>query len=179
MTYQPKPGDIGLSSSNSLIGMFVRFGQAVVGDHSYVTHAFVVLHDGKIIEAMPGGARYATLDKYPEAVFSRFELTKDQRDRICEEAIRMEGTPYSFLDYLSLFLSHLTKKRWVPFKYSWLPSVIRRRVLSSGHMICSQLCAEAYKRAGVSFTGEELAMDQTPGDIARIILQYTGGPLGE
>lgn len=176
--YVPKPGDIGLSSSDSLIGRFVRLGQAIVGDHSFVSHAFIVLHDGQIIEAMPGGARFASLDKYPEVVFSKYELTWDQRDAICEAAIRMEGTPYSFLDYASLFLSHLAKKSWVPLPWSWLPGFLRRRVASSGHMICSQLCAEAYRQAGLDLTGGlEIPQDLTPGDLARYILKYNGGPL--
>lgn len=176
--YVPKPGDIGLSSSDSLIGRFVRLGQAVVGDHSFVSHAFIVLHDGQIVEAMPGGAKFASLDKYPEVVFSKYELTLDQRDAICEAAIRMEGTPYSFLDYLSLFLSHLSNKRWVPWRWAWLPRIIRKRVASSGHMICSQLCAEAYRQAGLDLTyGKEIPQDLTPGDLARYIMQYPGGEL--
>lgn len=176
--YVPKPGDIGLSSSDSLIGRFVRLGQAVVGDHSFVSHAFIVLHDGQIVEAMPGGAKFASLDKYPEVVFSKYELTLEQRDAICEAAIRMEGTPYSFLDYLALFLTHLSKRSWVPLRWSWLPRVVRRRVTSSGHMICSQLCAEAYRQAGLDLTGgAEEPQDLTPGDLARYILKYNGGPL--
>lgn len=180
MSYTPKPGDIGLVGSNSLIGLFVRFGQVVVGDHSFVTHAYVVLHDGNIIEAMPGGAKFAKVDKYPNPVYSKYRLTPDQRDAICEEAIRMEGTPYSFLDFLSIFLTHLVEKKWVPYKYSWLPQKVKQRVRESGHMICSQLCAEAYRRAGVPITtGLEEPMDLTPGDLARMVLQYNGEPLGE
>jgi hypothetical protein len=179
MPYSPKPGDIGLVSSNSLIGHFVRFGQAIVGDHAHVTHAFIVLPGGEIIEAMPGGAKFASIDKYPDAVYSRFDLTDAQRYDICEAAIRMEGTPYSFLDYLSLFLTHLVELKWIPLKYAWLPNVVRKRVQDSGHMICSQLCAEAYRIAGVPITGDSLSMDQTPGDLARIILEYRGGPIGQ
>lgn len=176
--YAPKPGDIGLSSSDSFVGRFVRLGQAVVGDSSFVTHAFIVLHDNSIVEAMPGGAKFASLDKYPEAVFSKYELTSDQRDAICEAAIRMEGTPYSFLDYVSLFLTHMARKRWTPFRMSWVPGFVWRRVANSGHMICSQLCAQAYLAAGLDITGgTELPQDLTPGDIARYILQYNGGPL--
>lgn len=178
MSYTPKPGDIGLVGSNSFVGWFVRFGQRLVGDHSFVTHAFIVLHNGDIIEAMPGGAKFATIDKYPDAVYSKFELTYDERAAICEEAIRMEGIPYSFLDYLSIFLTHLVEKKWIPFKYSWIPQKIKNRVQDSGHMICSQLCSEAYRRAGMEISPKkELPMDLTPADLAEIVLRYPGGPL--
>lgn len=173
--YDAHPGDIGMVTSQSLIGQFIKVGQFILGDHSHITHVFVVLNDGQIIEAMPGGARFATLDKYPDAIYSRFRLTRTQRDMIVEEAIRMEGTPYSFLDFLSLFLTHLTRVRWLNLKLRWIPGFVRNRVSSSGHMICSQLCVEAYQRSGIElFPEDTLPMDVTPGDIARRVLEYRG-----
>lgn len=164
MAYTPKPGDIGLSSSTGWIGKFVRFSQSVIGDHSFITHAFIVLHDGYIIEAMPGGATFARLDKYPNAIYSRFKLTADQRDDICVEAIKLYDTPYSFLDYLALGATH----------FNICSEPIRRRVQNSGKMICSQLCSEAYRRAGVDlFPDKRLPMDVTPGDLSRLFLEYS------
>lgn len=162
MSYTPKPGDIGLSSSTGWIGKFVKFSQAVIGDYSFVTHAFIVLPDGYIIEAMPCGATFGRLDKYPEAVFSQFELTDDERDSVCTEAIRLYGTPYSFLDYVALAATH----------FNICPQPIRNRVMDSGKMICSQLCAESYRRAGVDlFPDKRLPMDVTPGDLSRLFLE--------
>lgn len=166
MTYQPRPGDIGLSSSSGWIGNSIRRAQSIIGDYSFVTHAFIVLHDGYIIEAMPKGASFARVTKYPDALYSRFNLTEDQRDLICEEAIRMEGTPYSWLDYLALGATHFNIR----------PEPIRRRVADSGKMICSQLAAEAYRRAGVDlFPDNRLPMDVTPGDLSRLFLEYDSG----
>lgn len=162
MPYTPKPGDIGLSSSTAWIGKFVRFSQAVIGDYSFVTHAFIVLHDGNIIEAMPHGATFAKVDKYPEAVYSRFNLTDQQREDICVEAIKLYGTQYSFLDYLALGATH----------FNICSGPIRRRVQDSGKMICSQLCAEAYRRADVElFPDKRLPLDVTPGDLSRLFLE--------
>lgn len=163
MIYLPKPGDIGLTGSKSLTGRVVRAAQALIDDHSFVTHTFVVLEDGWIIEAQPGGAAFDRLEKYPDAIFSKFPLTDDERSDICAEAIRMHGTPYSFLDYLALGLTHI----------NFMAEPVRRRVSSSGHMICSQLCAEAYRRAGVDlFPDKRLPMDVTPGDLARLVAEY-------
>ncbi len=167
MTYQPRPGDIGLSSSTGPIGKFIRAAQALIGDYSFVTHAFIVLHDGYIIEAMPRGAVFDRVSKYPNAVYSKFNLTDDQRDDICIEAIKMHGTPYSFLDYLALAATHFNIR----------PEPIRARVADSGKMICSQLCAEAYRRAGVDlFPDKRLPMDVTPGDLSRLFLEYQENP---
>lgn len=167
MSYIPRPGDIGLSSSTGPIGKFIRAAQALIGDYTFVTHAFIVLDDGYIIEAMPKGATFARIDKYPNAVFSRFPLTEDQRGAICEEAIRMEGTPYSFLDYLALGATH----------FNIFPEPVRKSVADSGKMICSQLAAEAYRRAGVDlFPDNRLPMDVTPGDLSRLFLEYKENP---
>lgn len=160
MLYLPKPGDIGLTGSKSLTGRIVKAAQALIDDHSFVTHTFIVLYDGWIIEAQPGGATFSRLDKYPDAVFSRYNLTDDKRTDIVVEAIKMHGTPYSFLDYLAIGLSH----------WRMCPKSILNRVESSGHMICSQLCTEAYRRAGVDIFPERLPQDVTPVKLANRVV---------
>ena len=163
MSYTPKPGDLGLSSSSGWIGKSIRFAQSLIGDYSFVTHAFIVLEDGYIIEAMPGGATFSPVDKYPNAIYSKFDLTEEQRLRICEEARKLHGTKYSFLDYVALGATHFNIR----------PEPIRRRVQDSGKMICSQLASEAYRRAGVDlFPDKRLPMDVTPGDLSRLFLEH-------
>lgn len=163
--HMPKPGDIGLVSSRAWTGRFVRVAQALIGDKSIVTHTFLVLTNGYIIEAEPGGAKFSRLDKYPDATFSNIPLTENERYDICEAGIRMEGVPYSFLDYIALGLTHI----------NICAEPVRRRVESSGKMICSQLCAEAYRQAGVElFPDKRLPMDVTPGDIHRLVDQLQG-----
>ncbi len=170
MNYKPRPGDIGLSYSGSIIGKMVRVAQSLVGDWAVYSHAFIVLHDGYIIEALPQGAQISHLSKYDQSpvVFSRFDLTLDQRDSICEEAIRLEGTPYSWLDFVAIGLNH-----YVPH-WACLSKRIEARVLDSGKMICSQLCAEAYKRAGIDLAPGVNPQYITPGDISQMILMDFG-----
>lgn len=163
MLNMPQPGDIGLTGSRTLKGRIVRSAQALINDYSYVTHTFIVLYDGYIIEAQPGGAAFNRLDKYPDATFSKFPLTHDQRGLICEEAIKLHGTPYSWLDYLALGLTH----------WGILPGCVRKRVESSGHMICSQLCAEAYKRAGVDIFPDKHSMDITPVKLSNRVIEVS------
>lgn len=166
--YTPRPGDIGLSASTGYIGKFIRLAQAAIGDWAVYTHAYIVLHDGYIVEAMPKGAQIDRLDKYDDrnTTFSQFDLTDEQRDRIVCEALKLVGTPYSFLDYLALGATH----------YNIRPAGIRKRVEDSGHMICSQLCTETYYRAGLQlFPDKRLSQDVTPGDLARLFLEYPNG----
>lgn len=168
-TYKPKPGDIGLSYSNGYFSRFVRLAQALIGDWAIYSHAFIYLGDGYIIESLPQGATINRLEDYPpeNVIFSHFRFTAEQRARICEEAIKLEGTPYSKLDFLAIGLSHYFGGRGIP---RWA----RRRVASSGKMICSQLVAEAYRRAGIELEPGSDPQDLTPGDLARIIMVNYG-----
>jgi len=171
MTYTPRPGDFGLSKIGGFTGWWVGLGQFLTGDASRYTHAFIVLDNNEIIEAQPGGAIISPLDKYlgrdeknrPRAVFSNlFDLSDDQRDIIVREARKAEGTPYSFLDYLSLALLHFG------FKPKWL----RNHIKDSGHMICSQLVDHFYCVAGYHmFSDGRLSQDVTPGDLANFLIE--------
>ena len=169
MTYVPKPGDIGLSYGNAKFSRFVRFAQALIGDWAIYSHAFIYLGDGFIIESLPDGATINPLSNYePEnVIFSQFRLSKEQRIRICEEAIRLEGTPYSKLDFVAIGLEHYCKNCWLP---RWL----KKRVTNSGKMICSQLVAESYRRAGIELEPGMDPQGLTPGDLSRIIMLNYG-----
>ncbi|AYB70970.1 hypothetical protein SEA_YABOI_154 [Streptomyces phage Yaboi] len=165
--YTPKPGDIGLTRIGGLTGVLVGLGQFILRDASRYTHVFVVLDRGEVVEAMPGGAIISPLSKYegttkygsPLAVYLDIKLTAEQRARIVEEARQLEGTPYSFLDYVALALERLG------INWKW----IENRVTSSKHMICSQLADEAYKRAGVHlFEDGRLSQKVTPGDLTYV-----------
>jgi cell wall-associated NlpC family hydrolase len=166
MTHQtPLPGTIGLVRVPGLAGLFITLGQLLIGDTSRYTHAFIALGDGTLIESMPRGARIAPLSTWPAdrvAYGWMVPLTDDQRARVVAEARALEGTPYGFLDYVALGLARFgARPRW-----------LRRRVTSSGRMICSQLVDEAYRRAGVTlFPDGRLAQDVTPGDLANLFIE--------
>lgn len=131
MDYTPQPGDIGLAKITGIVGKLIWAGQYIYGEGGPWTHAFVVLENGTLIEAEPGGARIVPISEYNKQItgFLSLPLTDEQRARIVELAKTYEGTPYSFLDYAAMFLYRLRIR---------LPG-IRRRVESSGHLICSQL----------------------------------------
>jgi uncharacterized protein YycO len=170
-TYVPRPGDYFLTQIKGLGGFFIRVAQLLTGDASRYTHAGILLDDGTIIEAQPGGARIVPLSEVGgdmPLAFSRFTLTDEQRAGIVASARSYEGVPYSFLDYLSLAL----------LTFGIKPKRLRKYIHESGHMICSQLVDKAYLVNGVHlFDDGRLSGDVTPGDLAHvgtIYHAYTG-----
>ena len=161
---RPQKGDFGLSRGTGLGAALIRVGLLLNGDRSRFSHAFVLVGDDEVVEAVSSGARVASLASYLRApdrvLFSAIPLSSDQRDRIAREAVGLVGTPYGWLDFAALALTRLG-----------LPSRrVRQRVTESGHMICSQLVDQAYLRAGVHlFDDGRLSQDVTPGDLYALL----------
>jgi uncharacterized protein YycO len=139
----PQPGDIGLTSITGFVGGLIRVGQLCNGDGwSHYEHAFIVLEDGMLIEAMPGGAQIVSLNEYDDrdVLYVRpAGLTDADRKRVCEVARKFEGVEYSFVDYAAIAAHRL---------HLPIPG-LRDFVADTGHMICSQLVDRAYAQAGI------------------------------
>jgi uncharacterized protein YycO len=139
----PQPGDIGLTSIAGIVGQLIRLGQWLNGDgFSHYEHAFIVLEDGMLMEAMPGGAQIVSQDEYDDVdvlYVSPAGLTEADRQRICNIARSFIDTPYSFVDYLAIAAHRL---------HLPLPG-LREFVASTDHQICSQLVDRAYALAGI------------------------------
>lgn len=158
----PLPGDFALTRVSGITGRLIAAGQWLIGDGAPVQHAYVYVGNGMIVQAMPGGAEVIRLeDANAPVIWSTgiIPLTAAQRVRICVFAKSLVGTPYSFIDYLSIGLAtwHI-RPRWV-----------REYIASTGHQICSQLVDYAYGLAGVElFADGRLPGDVTPGDLWRL-----------
>jgi uncharacterized protein YycO len=161
--YNPQPGDFGLTQISGHVGRAIRVGQWLNGDgFSDYEHAFVYLGHGGIVEAEPGGARLAPLSEYNARSIAWYRAPDDKGDRIGAIAGMLIGTPYSFADYAAIAAVRLH----LPLS----SKLLHNYVANSGHMICSQLVDEAYKRAGVQlFDDGRLPGDVTPGDLLRLI----------
>jgi uncharacterized protein YycO len=159
----PLPGDFGLVSISGIAGFGVRLGQWLLGDgFSDFHHAFLVLDNGEVLEAEPGGARIVPLSNYDgtNAVYSDWDLTDAQRADLVAAARTLVGTPYSWLDYLSLALHRFH----IPAPH------LRRFIADSGHMLCSQLIDAVYVRAGLHlFDDGRWSGDVTPADLTRVL----------
>lgn len=159
----PKPGDMGFSTIEGMLGFWVGLGQYLNGDGSKYTHVFVVLDDNTIMEAMPHGAQIVPLSEYAnKAVFLDWGITDEQRKVIVEEARKCEGVGYNFIDYLALALARFG------FKPKWLVNYIKR----SDKLICSALADMVYGKAGIKlFSDGRIWHDVTPGDLINRYLE--------
>jgi len=181
----PEPGDVGLTWITGWTGFWVSLGQWLAGDgglwpwarirqarkliriasgkkvklpRGFPTHAFVVLPNGMIFEAQPGGARIGSMTRYAgrPILFAKIPLTNEQRDRVLPIATSLVGTPYSFLDYVYLAL----------WRFGFRPVWLRDAVKTSGHMICSQAVDKVEEMIDMNlFTDARLNQDVTPGDL--------------
>lgn len=159
---QSNPGRIGLTQIHGETGRLIRIGQGLNGSgFEDYEHAFLDLGDGTRIEAEPGGARIRPLSELrPETVYWCDNIYHSVpgyvRQDIADEARKLKGIPYSFLDYGALFLHRIgVDTRW-----------LQRYIGSTGHLICSQLVDLAYIRGGFRiFSDGRWDGFVTPGDL--------------
>jgi hypothetical protein len=154
-------GTIILTRIPGLVGLLVRIGQSIAGDWSPWTHAALVVSPGLVAQAMPGGLEIVPwehmlgggdileLTGWPKAADSQIAL-------LYATAKDLLGTPYGWLDYLSLTLA------WLHIRPAWL----RDHISSGRTMICSQAVDEMWARVGVHLYDDgRPSGDVTPGDL--------------
>ncbi len=163
------PGDIFLARISGPVGGLVWLGQALNGDLSKWTHTGLVMPDGKLFEAQPGGAvidsgsRY---DGHPVAVLHRPGLSEAQRQMMVAVAQGLKGSGYNWdtYFYLAAYRLHIPG----------LTGLLRGRVAKPTKMICSQAVDWIALQAGDHlFDDGRLPYDVTPGDIARLKAPHT------
>lgn len=194
-----RPGDIGFATISGGAGALVWLGQKLLAatswDERHLRHVFVVtegarqrdfpfIHrdpDGftyegmhsnlqrpRIVQAMPSGAEEIEIG--PEHwtknfVYLRPQYEDDEGWHVASCAQRYIGTPYSFADYAAILGLHMGVKN----------GLVRRRVTSSGHMICSQLADQALSDAGYHvFDDGRLPQDVMPVELYRALAAMPG-----
>lgn len=160
----PLPGTIGLTRIQGVAGFFVWLGQAINGDFSRWTHAFIVLDDETVYEAQPGGAVITPLSEYDDrkVAYIDWPLTEEQRAGIVAVARELVGVGYNWGTYF--YLAAVTLR--IPFSAKVLRGHLRR----SKKLICSQACDFIYQENGVHlFDDGRKPFDITPGDLARLL----------
>lgn len=164
----PQAGDFGLVSIKGGVGFLIRVGQWLNGDGFFdYEHAFIYLGDGKIMEAEPGGAVISDLSEYDGRAImwssGLVVIPEWQRTDIVKDALKFEGVPYSFLDYLAIALYRVGIRH---------PGVAKR-VKDSKHYICSQLVAEVFDGNNISLTDFPPYL-VTPGKLLKYLLKLQG-----
>lgn len=154
------PGDNFLVPLGGVAGPAIEVAQYLNGSgFKKYQHVGTYLGNDLTVEASPGGAIQGNIKVYdPAKIYwssGLIILTDDERRRICEIARTYIGTPYSYLDYLSLAALRLHVRP------KWLTDYVE----DTGHMICSQLADRIAYEAGVHlFADGRFAGDVTPAD---------------
>lgn len=154
----PAPGDFGVVTTS---GWAARLIQTVTRSH--YNHAFIYAGNGRIIEARPSGAGYGTLD-YPAVLWSNVPLNPLERDNVVAAAVKMIGTPYSWVDCAAIGIADLFGQH--------IPELVRKRLNRRDRLMCSQLVDTAYLLAGVHlFSDGRVPGDVSPADLALLVVE--------
>lgn len=143
-TSNPPAGTIGLTQIGGRVGKGIEFGQWLNGEGFEIwEHAFVLLPGNLILEAEPGGALIRPLH-YSEVYWCNNIYATSVCVRgaspilLAQEAEKLKGIPYSFLDYAALASHRLH-----------IPGPgLKHFIETSHHEICSQLADDFYWRLG-------------------------------
>lgn len=131
------------------------------GTHSWADHAGIILPDGAIVEAEPGGVRLGHLSEYRGcriAVNSGEDMTVEQRTQVVAAAKAMVGKPYNDLAIVDDGLECLG------WRWKWLA----KWAGSDGEVVCSQLVALCGQAVGLNWRGGAASTaETTPADLAR------------
>lgn len=187
------PGDIMIAGQSTRPAKAVVYGGEWLLRESFrigsfaAGHAAIVIPGGKIVEAMPHGARERDLtpaDWSEHTVFVR--LPEDYPGQGLDAAAvaqAMIGTPYSIASYIYLVMF------LIGFKFGWLAKRIDRRLpedtltLPSGRQIkvglpleeiCSVLVEQAWTLTGYKVIHGTAPQVVTPGMLAKQIWDRLG-----
>lgn len=200
---EPKLGDFFVSSTGFGGNLNAKFLSKLVqwGTSSPVNHAGVYVGEGKVItispsltftssskqkvvEAQPGGARYADVEHYlgensfwtTKLIGRKDDPSKDDsfyRELIVENAIKTIGTPYGYLDIIAIGIAQkrLGSKIDVLKAYEDQPWWVKR-LTRKDRLICSQLCDYVYLLSGLHLYDDgRMSQLVSPGDLYRLILE--------
>lgn len=155
MASTPSPGQIGVVQRPHggieawAIRLFTR---------SRFSHAIVALPEGKVFEAQADGIEINDLTKYDglDVIWSEFDLTSAEIDRMNVIAHNMRGIPYNYLDILAVGLADMG------LRWKWLMA----RADKAKALICSQAADRLYFETGLRlYTDGRLMGQVVPEDL--------------
>jgi len=134
-------GQIGLVSQSGFVPWLIR---AVTG--SGVNHVIIGLEINEVVSPDGDtGVAIVPADDFPDAIWSQFELTAGQKQKITSFALSQQGKPYSYADFIVVGIAALLK-RW----RLTVPNWVYKRLASTDQWICSSLADAALEHAGIN-----------------------------
>jgi hypothetical protein len=107
---------------------------------SPVFHSVIAINNRWCVSAEHPRARYRPINGYPRIIWSNFDHTAQQRTGIALWARHHVNASYNLIDDIAIGLERLLDEH--------TPKSILRRLSSSQHMECAQLCDAAYTYGG-------------------------------
>lgn len=169
---EPLPGDFGVVIGTIPQAVHDRnWGAALIElvTRGPAYHALICTGPGQGIEARPHGAGYVQLDSYDPARMlwstgTKLSTTLSDRERatLVSNAREFIGTPYGWGDDLAIGLDALG------LHCGW----VRDRLNDPDTVICSQLVAVCYARAGLPLCDKDPSR-VTPNDLRAVIQGHT------
>lgn len=171
MSTPPPVGSIGLVRVRGLVGLLIRLGQWMNGDgfRNY-EHAFVVVANDSaaseggvwIVEAEPGGCHEVPLSKYSGRYVLWLECPAAYGPAVSDVAMTYRGIAYSAEDYLAMAAQRLHLRP--------VATRLKRDVIRSGHVICSQMADAAAQQGGWHLFNHEVWPGYiTPAELAQLV----------
>lgn len=157
-----QPGTFGLTRGSDFVGAAIR-----LLTRSQVNHAVIIVEPDeqgpRYVEAQAKGA---VITRGTPKVLVQNDLqplTDEQRKALSDAALALVGTPYGFMDIVSLALVCLG------LRWRWLMNRVQRE----DRLICSQLVDRAYADAGIQlFNDGRPDSTVTPGDLLIYVAQH-------
>jgi len=184
-----RPGDIMISGQSTAPNkLLVYAGQLIIGEQFRIGkfaagHAGIVTPGGKLVEAMPSGARERDLrasDWSPQHMYFRLpEDYPDQHFYAASMARAMIGTPYSFMSYVYLaayrfgiksewLVRRIDRRHAVHVEYAPLTNLdSESRVMAPVEAICSVLAEQAWTLTGKTVVRGTRPQVVTPGMLTK------------
>lgn len=132
---------------------------------SPAVHAVVAISETECMSMESEGATIASVDSWPNRIiWSKFELTDEQRQGIVDWAMARKGKPYAWLDDFIIGIHDLTGWR--------IPPVLAERLSGDKRYQCSELstCALFYG-AGIRIFPRMYPGEVSPGDLLNYFIE--------
>jgi uncharacterized protein YycO len=133
---------IGLVRTTGFMSWLIR---AVT--HSPVNHVIVRVSPNSVISPEGSGVQIAPVTAFPQAIWSKFPLSRGQENKIIAYALAQQGKPYNYVDDLFIGIALLT--RWAT------PRWMQHELSDTKRWQCAQLADAAYQTAGIHLFHDE------------------------
>jgi hypothetical protein len=107
--------------------------------HSPVHHSVLAISETYCVSAEARGVRVRRIDYFPEAYWSAFDLSGEERDTIVDFGIGHIGRPYGWFTDAAIGISVLAKEK--------TPAWVENYLNDDRWYECAQLCEAAYAAA--------------------------------